>query len=78
MPRYFVVSPAYGQDYSNRVQALEAWRTGKDFVHESAAALGGGRYCSIRDFKPGDKIEIRYRKRRQAVVETVKTQKEDK
>lgn len=35
--------PAYGRVYGNAEEALEAWRSGKDFK------IVGGNYCSIRD-----------------------------
>jgi len=59
---YTTVSGAYGKDYSNAEQAKLAFLSGKDFKMESI--LHGvdayGTYCSIRDFKPGVTVNVRY------------------
>lgn len=65
---HHIVSPAYGRDYQSPVTAKNDWLAGKDFVYENIG--GGGRYCSKRDFKPGDIVEIRYN--RKADMTTVK------
>lgn len=38
-----VIMPAYGRNYKNREEVVEAWKSGKDFK------VVGGPYCSIRD-----------------------------
>ena len=38
-----VVMPAYGRSYKTTNEAVEAWRSGKDFK------IVNGPYCSIRD-----------------------------
>ena len=38
-----VIMPAYGKQYANKYQAIEAWKSGKDFK------IVNGPYCSIRD-----------------------------
>jgi hypothetical protein len=65
---YQVVSPAYGRDYKNKTDAEAGFRSGKDFMNESPI---GGTYCSIRDFAPGVKVEVRYNKKQSAVIVTV-------
>lgn len=50
------LSPAYGRDYKS-VKAVKAdWEAGKDFRTAS------GQMCSIRDFGPADRLEVRYNK----------------
>ena len=50
----FPLTPAYGRDYKSKSAIKEAFQSGVDFQTVS------GQYCSIRDFKPGDRIELRY------------------
>jgi len=59
MNNYHVVAPAYGKDYKSATAAKEAFKSGLDFRYRG---LSGGSYCSIRDFKPGETVEIRYNK----------------
>ena len=61
MIKYHVISPAYGRDYKNKILAKNDFLAGKDFVYENIG--GHGRYCSKRDFKLGDVIELRYNKK---------------
>ena len=69
MINYHVVSPAYGRDYKNEVLAKNDWLAGKDFVYDN---LGGdGRYCSKRDFKSGDKVEIRFNRKMDLTIVTI-------
>jgi len=63
---YHIVSPAYGRDYKTSDAALADWFGGKDFVYESLG--GGGRYCSKRDFGPGERVEIRYNKKADLIL----------
>jgi len=65
---YHVVSPAYGRDYKDSTSAKNDWDNGKDFVYENI--MGGGKYCSKRDFKTGDKIEIRFNRKADFVLVT--------
>lgn len=55
-----VVSPAYGRDYHSKREAELDFRNGADFVLESILPSKGGTYCSIRDFRSGAQVEIRY------------------
>ena len=55
---YHVVSPAYGRDYKNPESLVEDWEGGKDFIYNGPEITGT--YCSIRDFNPGDTIELRF------------------
>jgi hypothetical protein len=63
---YHIVSPAYGRDYENETLAINDWSAGKDFVYECVG--GGGKYCSKRDFKELDKVEIRFNKKADFVI----------
>jgi hypothetical protein len=67
---WHVVSPAYGRDYKNKAEAEADFNGGKDFRGQSH--LIGGMYCSVRDFKPGDKVEIRYARMTKLTVVTIK------
>lgn len=61
------VSGAYGRDYKSKVAMLADWEAGKDFIcHPS------GQYCSTRDFGPGAKIRMRYKKLREVFIHTQK------
>lgn len=68
---YTVISPAYGRDYTKKKDAEEAFMAGVDFVMES---LGfGGKYCSVRDFAPGVKVQIYYANMRKSIIVTTKS-----
>jgi len=62
---YVVVSPAYGRDYKNKSEAVQAWRAGQDFVNES---IWTGTYCSNRDFEAGVTVEIRFNRKEDLVI----------
>lgn len=47
--------PAYGRDYKSAKLAKADFLAGKDFCLSSTR-----QYCSIRDFKPGIAVIIRY------------------
>lgn len=56
-----ILTPAYGRDYKTALQIEADFRAGKDFVFAGVGQIG--RYCSIRDFKPGTTIELRYNRK---------------
>jgi len=66
---YHVLVPAYGRDYKNKTEVESAFKEGKDF--KGYSHLIGGMYCSIRDFYPGDKVELRYSKMTKLTVVTI-------
>lgn len=66
---YLTISPAFGRDYKSAKDAKEAFLSGKDFKMESLVA--GGQYCSVRDFKPGVIVSVRYAKLAKVVNVTV-------
>lgn len=68
---YLVISPAYGRDYKSRAAAEKDFKEGKDFKMESVSSGGSGSYCSIRDFKPGVKVSIRYKRMTRVTIITV-------
>lgn len=41
-----VIMPAYGRQYATRHEAIQDWRSGKDF-----RIVPNGPYCSVRDRK---------------------------
>lgn len=54
----FPLVPAYGRDCKSKAEVEKMFLDGKDF------AASSGQYCSKRDFKPGQIIEVRYNKLR--------------
>lgn len=60
---WYVVTPAYGRDYKSSKLALDDWNKGLDFVLQPT-----GQYCSNRDFRKIDSIEIRYQKLTKLVI----------
>lgn len=48
------LSPAYGRDYKSAKAVKDDWQVGRDFRTVS------GQMCSIQDFGPEDKLEVRY------------------
>jgi len=57
--------PAYGRDYKSAKAAAADWKGGKDF----RLALQGC-YTSIKDWKPTDKLVLRYGNLMKAMVVT--------
>lgn len=55
---YVELLPSYGREYKNKAQAEEAFRAGLDFEGDYTL---GFRKCSVRDFAPGTKVNLRYR-----------------
>jgi len=63
-----VLTPAYGRDYKSAKAAEDDFKLGKDFIYHNPASRWNGKYCSIRDFKTGDVVEIRFNKRQDAIA----------
>ena len=63
MKPIFILSPAYGKDYKNESDAIEAYKSGTDFINETQHFTGGGTYISIRDITPPHGVQIRYNRR---------------
>ena len=55
------LTPAYGRDYNNKASAEKDLRSGKDFIIH---APQGVTYCSVRDFREGDTLNVRYKQQR--------------
>jgi hypothetical protein len=62
------LTPAYGRDYKSKAEVEKAFRDGKDFQYNS---FNGSGYCSINDFAPGSKVQLRYKNIRSVTVVTV-------
>ena len=60
--------PAYGRDQKTKAEVEKAFREGKDF--EGGYQIGF-KLCSVRDFAPGIKVELRYAKLSKAHIVTV-------
>lgn len=65
---YIQLQPAYGKDYKNKAEVEKAFREGKDF--EGGYEIDF-KLCSIRDFAPKVKVELRYTKLAKAHIVTV-------
>lgn len=59
---HITLTPAYGRDYKSKAAVEKDFIDGKDFRICDMSSPDDGRYCSIRDFKKGDKVTIRYSK----------------
>ncbi len=69
MNKYHTLTPAYGRDYSSKASAEKDLRSGKDFVIH---APQGTTYCSVRDFREGDVLNVRYKQQRNIASFTLK------
>ncbi len=65
--QYASLTPAYGRDYKNRREVLEAFNSDKDFQLQP-----GGQYINKPQIKPGTVVNIRYNKLRQVLPVKVK------
>lgn len=61
---YYSLTPAYGRDYKTAKEVKEAFDSGKDFVGDYNL---GFRLCNKEAFKPGDTVNLRYKKDRSVV-----------
>ena len=61
-----IVSGAYGRDYTNARAAWDDWDGGKDFMCRTMMAPNT--YCSKRDFKSHESIELRYNNDRNLIM----------
>jgi hypothetical protein len=64
------VSGAYGRDYRTSDAAAADFLAGKDFVVHAPLEWAGA-YCSIRDFRSGSIVNVRFKARTQVVPVTV-------
>lgn len=58
------LTPAYGRDYKSKMDAVKDFIEGRDFMFN---LMGQSAYVSIRDYKAGDMVKIRYNGGRHAV-----------
>jgi len=65
---HFVLTPAYGRDYTSKTEARKDFMADKDFIHASRMHTGGGTYINRADIPTGATVEIRYDKLRKLVV----------
>ena len=86
MTEYHTLTPAYGRDYISKASAKEGLRSGQDFIYASPTAnyrcnaaeslpsmlACRGAYCSIRDFRKGDVLNVRYKRQRSVASFTLK------
>ena len=66
---YHTLTPAYGRDYTSKAKAEADLRSGKYFVLN---APQGTTYCSVRDFRKGDVLNVRYKRQRSVASFTLK------
>ncbi len=57
---YLELAPAYGRDYKSAALVTTDFLNGKDFKMMSVGHGDG--YCSVRDFAPGVKVNLRYKR----------------
>lgn len=69
------LTACYGRNYSTDMEAQAAFLQGMDFYWNHPS---GGTYCSIRDFKPGERAKIRYNRNREVIFVTVPVPQEVK
>lgn len=55
-----ILTPAYGRRYSSQTSLIKDWLEGKDFIFNDISSPYDGKYCSIRDFKPGERLQFRF------------------
>lgn len=68
---YYSLTPAQGRDYKTAKEVKAAFDSGKDFVGDYNL---GFRLCNNADFKPGDTVNLRYKKDRSVVPYKVTAQ----
>lgn len=61
--------PAYGRDYKNQREVVQAWNEGKDFL---AQDLYGSGYINKDSVEKGTTVNIRYAKQRKVFPIKVK------
>lgn len=62
--RFYELVPVY-RDYKSAADVVAAFKAGKDFRGDYQLNF---KYCSIRDFAPGDTIELYYKGNSESVV----------
>ena len=60
-----VLTPAYGRDYTSRVDVLRDLNAGKDFVANIGASSG---YIGLSDLADGGRFQVRYSQIRKTFV----------
>ena len=65
---YCELIPAYGRDYKKKADVEKDFRDGKDFEGDYSL---GFKLCSVRDFAPGTKVLLRYKKHTAVTTVTV-------
>ena len=55
-----VLVAAYGRVYLSEESVISDFHKGKDFIFYNPSSPWNGKYCSIRDFNNGQKLELRY------------------
>lgn len=62
------LTPAYGRDYKSGKEAEADLRAGKDFIYNRMLETG---VCSIDDFAPGTRVNLRFKRLTQIKVVVV-------
>ena len=55
----YTLTPAYGRDYTSKASVEQDLRNGEDFYLQSPWQYNTS--CSIRDFREGDVLHVRYK-----------------
>ena len=56
------LTPMYGRDYKSKTDVENDFRAGKDFKLNDPTSRWDGKPCSIRDFKTGESVTLRYKR----------------
>lgn len=71
--------PAYGRDYKNIPEVIDAWESGKDFMISDVSSVHDGRYCNRFDIRMFnyDEISFRYNKLRKIYIYSLEGKNEN-
>lgn len=56
------LTPAYGRDYKSAKAARACFLSGNDWILADFTSRWDGKPCSMRDFPPGTKFNLRYKR----------------
>ena len=62
------LTPAYGRDYKSKAAVERDFKNGMDFILNDPMSRWDGKPCSIRDFRAGEQIKLRYKRLTEAIL----------
>jgi len=69
---YLTLVPSYGRDYKSKKEVQAAWDAGKDFTINQYGHPDDGRQINKQDAKPGETLNIRFKRLQNVHVIQVK------